>query len=255
MSLRTTVLGQMSEIRELHAADHRRQAMISEMMKAYQRRSAEMRELRTANHTRHQHLIQTLTVMQSLQGHVTTLQGQAVYEESDKIERYVSGCPTLINGNIVQSKPKTMQEAVEMATELMDKKVSTIAERQAENKRKAGGKEAIRGLNPYALMELVDIVKKTLEFGAQRVEYGEETQPFRWRCFLLDIVPKETVTYLRCVSSAKERNKKTNEDGGDELDNVKTYGGCLKGDSENSGGKRLAISMVEEAWLSEKEDV
>ncbi|GKC34051.1 reverse transcriptase domain-containing protein [Tanacetum coccineum] len=29
-----------------------------------------------------------------------------------------------------------MQEAVEMATELMDKKVSTIAERQAENKRK-----------------------------------------------------------------------------------------------------------------------
>ncbi|GJW35840.1 hypothetical protein Tco_0058760 [Tanacetum coccineum] len=34
------------------------------------------------------------------------------------------------------SKPKTMQEAVEMATELMDKKVSTIAERQAENKRK-----------------------------------------------------------------------------------------------------------------------
>ncbi|GJT15564.1 reverse transcriptase domain-containing protein [Tanacetum coccineum] len=34
------------------------------------------------------------------------------------------------------SKPKTMQEAVEMATELIDKKVSTIAERQTENKRK-----------------------------------------------------------------------------------------------------------------------
>ncbi|GJX00712.1 putative reverse transcriptase domain-containing protein [Tanacetum coccineum] len=33
-----------------------------------------------------------------------------------------------------------MQEAVEMATELMDKKVSTIAERQAENKRKSGQK-------------------------------------------------------------------------------------------------------------------
>ncbi|GKB39582.1 hypothetical protein Tco_0884524 [Tanacetum coccineum] len=31
--------------------------------------------------------------------------------------------------------------------------------------------------------------------------------------------------------------------------------GCLKGDSENSEGKRLAISMVEETWLSEKEDV
>ncbi|GKB04891.1 hypothetical protein Tco_0833086 [Tanacetum coccineum] len=57
-------------------------------------------------------------------------------EESDKIERYVGGLPNMIHGNIVASKPKTMQEAVEMATELMDKKVSTIAERQAENKRK-----------------------------------------------------------------------------------------------------------------------
>ncbi|GKF50479.1 hypothetical protein Tco_0146946 [Tanacetum coccineum] len=38
-------------------------------------------------------------------------------EESDKIERYVGGLPDMIHGNIVASKPKTMQEAVEMATE------------------------------------------------------------------------------------------------------------------------------------------
>ncbi|GKC57456.1 hypothetical protein Tco_1085054 [Tanacetum coccineum] len=31
--------------------------------------------------------------------------------------------------------------------------------------------------------------------------------------------------------------------------------GCIKGGSGNSGGKRLAISMVEEAWLSEKKEV
>ncbi|GKA22898.1 hypothetical protein Tco_0708860 [Tanacetum coccineum] len=57
-------------------------------------------------------------------------------EESDKIERYVGGLPDIIHGNIVASKPKTMQEDVEIATELMDKKVITIAERQTENKRK-----------------------------------------------------------------------------------------------------------------------
>ncbi|GJV24301.1 retrovirus-related pol polyprotein from transposon TNT 1-94 [Tanacetum coccineum] len=34
------------------------------------------------------------------------------------------------------SKPKTMQEAIEMATELMDRRINTLAERQAENKRK-----------------------------------------------------------------------------------------------------------------------
>ncbi|GJZ92664.1 26S proteasome regulatory subunit 6A [Tanacetum coccineum] len=49
-------------------------------------------------------------------------------------------------------------------------------------------------------------------------------------------------------------SKKTNEDRDDELDNVKTdeqsrdeVYGYLKGGSGNSGGKRLAISMVEEA--------
>ncbi|GKD30963.1 hypothetical protein Tco_1241741, partial [Tanacetum coccineum] len=70
MSLRTTVLAQMSEIRELHDANRRRQAVILEMLKADQRRSTEMGELRTADHTRQQQLIQTLTVMQSLQREV-----------------------------------------------------------------------------------------------------------------------------------------------------------------------------------------
>ncbi|GJS17357.1 hypothetical protein Tco_0411829 [Tanacetum coccineum] len=35
------------------------------------------------------------------------------------------------------SKHKTMQDAIEFATKLMDKKISTLAERQAENKRKS----------------------------------------------------------------------------------------------------------------------
>ncbi|GJX66849.1 hypothetical protein Tco_0302576 [Tanacetum coccineum] len=63
MSLRTIVLGQMSEIRELRAADRRRQDVTSEMLKADHKRSAEMRELRIADHTRQQQLIQTLTAM------------------------------------------------------------------------------------------------------------------------------------------------------------------------------------------------
>nr|GEY38161.1 hypothetical protein [Tanacetum cinerariifolium] len=57
-------------------------------------------------------------------------------EESDKIERYVDGLPDMIQGSVMTSKPKTMQDAIEFATELMDKKISTLAERQAKNKRK-----------------------------------------------------------------------------------------------------------------------
>ncbi|GKA35851.1 reverse transcriptase domain-containing protein [Tanacetum coccineum] len=57
-------------------------------------------------------------------------------EETDKIERYVSGMPDLIYSSVVASKPKTMQEAIEMATELMDRRINTLAERQTDNKRK-----------------------------------------------------------------------------------------------------------------------
>nr|GFA30777.1 hypothetical protein [Tanacetum cinerariifolium] len=41
-------------------------------------------------------------------------------EESDKIEKYIGGLPDMIHGSVVASKPKTMQEAIEIATELMD---------------------------------------------------------------------------------------------------------------------------------------
>ncbi|GKG07900.1 hypothetical protein Tco_0333732 [Tanacetum coccineum] len=57
-------------------------------------------------------------------------------EESDKIEKYVSGLPDMIHGSVETSKPKTMQDAVEIVTELMDKKIYTFAERQTESKRK-----------------------------------------------------------------------------------------------------------------------
>ncbi|GJR42146.1 hypothetical protein Tco_1310249 [Tanacetum coccineum] len=45
-------------------------------------------------------------------------------EETDKIERYVGGMPDLIYSSVVASKPKTMQEAIEMATELMDRRIT-----------------------------------------------------------------------------------------------------------------------------------
>nr|GFC47035.1 hypothetical protein [Tanacetum cinerariifolium] len=44
--------------------------------------------------------------------------------------------PDMIHGSVVASKPKTMQETVEIATELMDKKIRTFAERETANKMK-----------------------------------------------------------------------------------------------------------------------
>nr|GEX08241.1 hypothetical protein [Tanacetum cinerariifolium] len=257
MSLCTTVLCQTTENRELHAAVRRRQIVTSEMLSINRKRFTEIRGLRTADRTRQLQLIQTLTVIQSLQRqamidqgiidalashdalrctngddnhnsgtgvkrterathefenqvkfatytlhsvaltwlntHVKTVGHDAAYgmpwktlmkmmtdkycpqneikklgmeiwdlkvkgtdltsysqrfqelallcgrmflKESDKIERYIGGLPDMIHGSVVTSKPKIMQEAVEIATELMDKKICTFAERETASKRK-----------------------------------------------------------------------------------------------------------------------
>ncbi|GJZ19847.1 reverse transcriptase domain-containing protein [Tanacetum coccineum] len=57
-------------------------------------------------------------------------------EESDEVEKYVGGLPDVIQGSVMASKPKTRQDAIEIANDLMDQKIRTFAERQAENKRK-----------------------------------------------------------------------------------------------------------------------
>nr|GEY52227.1 hypothetical protein [Tanacetum cinerariifolium] len=57
-------------------------------------------------------------------------------EESDKIEKYVSGFPDMIHRSVMASKLKTMHDAVEFTTELMDKKICTFAEHRTENKKK-----------------------------------------------------------------------------------------------------------------------
>ncbi|GJW20778.1 putative reverse transcriptase domain-containing protein [Tanacetum coccineum] len=57
-------------------------------------------------------------------------------KEFDKVEKYVGGLLDMIHGSVMTSKTKTMQDAIEFSTELMDQKIHTLAERQAENKRK-----------------------------------------------------------------------------------------------------------------------
>ncbi|GJW13498.1 hypothetical protein Tco_0017631 [Tanacetum coccineum] len=56
-------------------------------------------------------------------------------EELNKIERYVGVLPDIIHESVVASKPKTIQEAIEISTELIDKKIRTFAKCQTKNKR------------------------------------------------------------------------------------------------------------------------
>nr|GEX69481.1 reverse transcriptase domain-containing protein [Tanacetum cinerariifolium] len=52
------------------------------------------------------------------------------------VDKYIGGLPDNIHGNIMYARPKTLDFAIELANELMDQKLHTYAERQAENKRK-----------------------------------------------------------------------------------------------------------------------
>nr|GEV49024.1 putative reverse transcriptase domain-containing protein [Tanacetum cinerariifolium] len=68
-------------------------------------------------------------------GEILKLESEMFPEESAKIERYIGGLPDMIHGSVKASNTQSMQEAIEFATELMDKKMFTHAERQAEHKK------------------------------------------------------------------------------------------------------------------------
>ncbi|GJS82018.1 putative reverse transcriptase domain-containing protein [Tanacetum coccineum] len=60
-----------------------------------------------------------------------------VANETKKVDKYISRLPDNIYGNMKSSKPKTLDETIELANNLMDQKLRTYAERQTDNKRKA----------------------------------------------------------------------------------------------------------------------
>nr|GEZ12201.1 hypothetical protein [Tanacetum cinerariifolium]GEZ12209.1 hypothetical protein [Tanacetum cinerariifolium] len=59
-----------------------------------------------------------------------------LFDETEKVDKYISGLPDNIHGNVMSVRPKTLDFVIELANDLMDQKLRTYAERQAENKRK-----------------------------------------------------------------------------------------------------------------------
>nr|GEV53680.1 hypothetical protein [Tanacetum cinerariifolium] len=67
---------------------------------------------------------------------IKKLKIEMVSDESDKVEKYTGGLPDSIQGSVMASKPKTLQEAIELTRNLMDQKLLTYAARQAEKRGK-----------------------------------------------------------------------------------------------------------------------
>ncbi|GJX09390.1 putative reverse transcriptase domain-containing protein [Tanacetum coccineum] len=60
-----------------------------------------------------------------------------VANETEKVDKYISGLPDNIYGSIKSARPKMLDETIELANDLMDQKLRTYAKSQSDNKRKA----------------------------------------------------------------------------------------------------------------------
>ncbi|GJV26106.1 putative reverse transcriptase domain-containing protein [Tanacetum coccineum] len=60
-----------------------------------------------------------------------------VANKTEKVDKYISGLPDNIYGNVRSARPKTLDENIKLVNDLMDQKLRTYVERQSNNKRKA----------------------------------------------------------------------------------------------------------------------
>nr|GEW61271.1 reverse transcriptase domain-containing protein [Tanacetum cinerariifolium] len=58
-------------------------------------------------------------------------------DETEKIDKYIGGHLDNIHVNVMSTRPKTLDDAIELDNDLMDQKLRTFTERQNDNKRKA----------------------------------------------------------------------------------------------------------------------
>ncbi|GJS04072.1 putative reverse transcriptase domain-containing protein [Tanacetum coccineum] len=68
---------------------------------------------------------------------ITLICTKFVANETEKVDKYISGLLDNIYGNVKSSRPKTLDETIELANDLIDQKLHTYVERQTNNKRKA----------------------------------------------------------------------------------------------------------------------
>nr|GEV95333.1 reverse transcriptase domain-containing protein [Tanacetum cinerariifolium] len=57
-------------------------------------------------------------------------------DETEKVDKYISRLPNNMHGNVMYARPKTLDETIELANDLMDQKLHTYVERRNDNKRK-----------------------------------------------------------------------------------------------------------------------
>nr|GFB98163.1 hypothetical protein [Tanacetum cinerariifolium] len=71
-----------------------------------------------------------LTDKYCLKGEIKKLEIKLWNLKTEKVDKYVSGLPDNIHGNVISVRPKTFDDAIELANDLMDQKLRPYVERQ-----------------------------------------------------------------------------------------------------------------------------
>ncbi|GKB04121.1 putative reverse transcriptase domain-containing protein [Tanacetum coccineum] len=105
-----------------------------------------------------------------------------VSTETEKVTKYISGLPDNIYGNVKSARPKTLDEKIELANELMDQKLRTYVERQSDNKRKAddiprNNQQPFKKQNVVKAYNLGTAEKKTYEGNAPKCTKCQRHHP------------------------------------------------------------------------------
>nr|GEW87430.1 putative reverse transcriptase domain-containing protein [Tanacetum cinerariifolium] len=135
---------QQAEMAELRETDHRRQAQMVEILR-------EIRDMRREMGDMHAELL-ALREQQSMarqpRSDARVPNHQDAFRDADShlsfmsfyftrlLFRHLNGLPDNIYRSVKASKPKTLDETIELANDLMDQKLCTYAKRQTDNKRK-----------------------------------------------------------------------------------------------------------------------
>nr|GEZ23990.1 hypothetical protein [Tanacetum cinerariifolium] len=112
-----------------------------------------------------------------------------VSNETEKVDKYISGLPDNIYGNVKSSKPKTLDETIELANNLMDQKLRTYAERKSGSKRKAddisrNNQQPFKKHNVAKSYNLGSAKKKTYEGNAPKCTKCQRSHsgPYTLKC-------------------------------------------------------------------------
>nr|GEY69272.1 hypothetical protein [Tanacetum cinerariifolium] len=139
-------------------------------------------------------------------------------KEIDKGERYVDGLPDTIHGSVMATKPKTKQDAIEFATELMNKKINTWVERNGDRRAYKGPRPLCTKCNYHHNDPCAPKCHKCNRFG--HLSRGCRNPPkvntglIRGATFVLNVV-------LRGISRRNVQNLKNNNNQGNQVGNAK----------------------------------